>query len=372
MDFVPLTSIVVRIPTTLGQDIVLRYRDRVPDVGMRAGRWGGTIDIEITRYTPSARARFEFTTTIPAGTRWQRVGSAMELVTATGQRAALLTKTGAFDLTNSGPNLVGTFRAAGGRLPSVADIIAPARHNACGAGYCGPPTVDDRTLHTEIVDQALARCRADQLGLTPGQIQGLRQQTLSGPDGMAQQNRLGASREQLASQGCSQIRSTLVDYMVQNFPQRFRDTTTRCEPGEKGPRCEGVVAVCQPQGNPPPNATQQVGTYVDQVNTRIPPGGYLTRTESPRGSDDSPGRKLERKNHPELYPPGSNIDAGHVPDLTWAGATQYTFMPMDRSVNRSIGWQATKYPPGYRARLFVRGKWVNSNCVPAPISLPGR
>ncbi|MET9202096.1 hypothetical protein [Gordonia sp. NPDC003585] len=374
VNYIPLTSILVRIPTTLpGQDIVLRYHDRIPDVGMRAGRLGGTIDIEITRYSPSARTRFEFTTTIPAGTRWQRIGSAMQLVTATGQRAALLTKTGAFDLSSAGTNLVATFRTAGGELPSVADIIAPARHDAGCPVSCNGPTVDNRTLETELVDQALARCRVAPLGLTPDEIRGLRAQTLSGDDGMRHQNDLGSSREQLVSQGCTRIRGSVRDYMIQNFPKRFRDTTTRCDPAESGPRCEGVVAVCPPQGDLSSASQNQVRDYVNGVNRVIPPGGYLVRTGDPRPANDGQLRRAERRANPDKYPPG--YEAGHVPDLTWQGATAYTFMAMTSSVNQSIGGQAGKYPVGYRARLFVVGEWVNGPnqvCMPAPIPRPGR
>ncbi|QTI71281.1 hypothetical protein [Gordonia polyisoprenivorans] len=367
----------VRIPTALaGQDIVLQLPADTAGSALRVSMMGQTQIIEVTRYQAGAPTRFEFTATLPFGTRWHRLGSAdMALETLTGQRVALLTNTfgytgtgdsAGFTLTNSGTTLIGTFTRPGTALPTIGDILAPAKHSACcGSGNSGGPTVDDHTLKTKTTDAAIAQCRIIPLGLSPSEIQSLKEQMWSGDDGMVKQNQLGASTDQIASQGCTRVLPTLREIMIRNFSKRFSDTKTDCEEGEIGPRCEGVVAVCTPQGNDSGEYRAEVLQYIVGANANIPAGGYLTRIGNPRvGTGEARARAAERAAHPDLYP-NASIEAGHVPDLTWAGATQYPFMPMHKSVNAAIGNQATKYPVGYRARLFVKGVWVGSNCMPA-------
>ena len=143
----------VRIPTSLaGQDIVLQLPADTTRSALRVAMMGQTQIIEVTLYQPGAPTRFEFTANLPFGTRWHRLGSAdMALETLTGQRVALLTNTfgytgtgdsAGFTLTNSGTTLIGTFTRPGTALPTIGDILAPAKHNACcGSGNSGGPTV---------------------------------------------------------------------------------------------------------------------------------------------------------------------------------------------------------------------------------------
>ncbi|WP_288337380.1 hypothetical protein [uncultured Gordonia sp.] len=343
---------------------------------------GQTQIIEITRYQVGAPTRFEFTANLPFGTRWHRLGSAdMALETLTGQRVALLTNTfgytgtgnpAGFTLTNSGTTLIGTFTRPGTSLPTIGDILAPAKHNACcGSGNSGGPTVDDHTLKTRTTDAAIEKCRIMKLGLSPSEIQSLKEQMWSGDDGMVKQNQLGASTDQIASQGCTQVRPTLRQIMIRNFAKRFSDTKTDCEEDEIGPRCEGVVAVCTPQGDNSSEAQAEVAMYISRSNMKIPPGGYLTRNSNnrsgPEGADNQ-ARKFRRDN-PSLFQDGTGrsngMVAGHLPDSTWTGALPpVDFAPMTKGVNSAIGRQAQDYPYGYRNRLFVPGSWEGSKCVP--------
>ncbi len=114
----------VRIPTSLaGQDIALRLPADTDRSALWVSTMGQTQIIEIARYQVGAPTRFEFTASLPFGTRWHRLGSAdMALETLTGQRVALLTNTfgytgtgdpAGFTLTNSGTTLIGTFTVWG-------------------------------------------------------------------------------------------------------------------------------------------------------------------------------------------------------------------------------------------------------------------
>ena len=59
----------------------------------------------------------------------------------------------------------------------------------------------------------------------------------------------------------------------------------------------------------------------------------------------------ERAANPELYPEG--VVAGHGPDTTWTGNPDpFRWLPLDQSVNASLGAQAQHYPLGYRPTGF--------------------
>ncbi|MGW0038131.1 hypothetical protein [Gordonia sp. NPDC003376] len=348
---------------------------------MRVAMMGQTQIIEVTRLQAGAPTRFEFTATLPFGTRWHRLTSAaMALETLTGQRVALLTNTfgytdtgesAGFTLTNSGTTLIGTFTRPGTSLPTIGDILAPAKHNACcGSGNNGGPTVDDQTLKTRTTDAAIAKCRIMELGLSPSEIQSLKEQMWSGDDGMVKQNQLGASTDQIASQGCTRVLPTLREIMIRNFSQRFSDTTTECSQNSIGPRCEGVVAVCPPRGTGE-TYRSEVRDYVLRVNQTIPAQGYWTRTPVPRPLRNAASRAASnyreslRSINPTEYNRYQGKDVGHVPDTAWTGvATTGNWMPLTPTVNQSIGGQATGYPIGYRARLFISGSWVDGRCMP--------
>lgn len=240
-------------------------------------------------------------------------------------------------------------------------IAGPIRHPASCPVRCNGPTVNDHDLREQLLPRSIDQCRVGELALAPGEIAAIEQSMLSA---MKQSNDLGASRDQIVTQGCSAVRPALRDRMIRNFPKRFSDTRTRCSQLEKGPRCEGVVAVCPPKGTGTTYAND-VYKYINQSNMNMPVNtNVLTRTSNPRLPNDSQMRSEERRKHPEQYPDNS-IQAGHFPDAVWSGAATPTMGPLPATVNRSIGGQSLAYPVGYRNRMFVPGSWTDLGCTPS-------
>jgi RHS repeat-associated protein len=61
--------------------------------------------------------------------------------------------------------------------------------------------------------------------------------------------------------------------------------------------------------------------------------------------------KAEKKANPTKYPTG--VQPGHGPDTTWTGNPQpYAWIPLDASINQSLGSQALRYPLGYKPTGF--------------------
>jgi hypothetical protein len=59
----------------------------------------------------------------------------------------------------------------------------------------------------------------------------------------------------------------------------------------------------------------------------------------------------ERAANPSLYGPGQHV--GHVPDTTWTdSAIPHSWLPLDETVNTSLGAQAGRYPIGYQPTGF--------------------
>ncbi|MBF6130430.1 hypothetical protein [Nocardia brasiliensis] len=180
-------------------------------------------------------------------------------------------------------------------------------------------------------------------------------------------------------------------------------TKTKCDyKGDTSKDCEGIVAVCLARGQdnlPDPqraNLIRQRDAYIaggnDYIQTNMFPAWRIRTTDTPEG--DQAGRLAQqwRESHPADYPTGDGVDrnmypsgkinAGHVPDTMWTGPpppkpNPYRWLPLDESLNKSIGAQGKQYPENYKARAFVPGDWVDGKCLPSattpamPLRPPG-
>ncbi|MBF6171313.1 hypothetical protein [Nocardia blacklockiae] len=201
------------------------------------------------------------------------------------------------------------------------------------------------------------------------------------------------------NKGCfgnkSQIQQQVWNELRNEWYRIYRDrninrdrTKKRCDMKDTSKDCEGVVAVCLPkkdQGNRTPiqenNLQEQRNEYIEAANEIIHTNGTpLVRQELDEVTQRLADRARDRQrdnNRPTYYPPqidtdrypSGAIDAGHLPDTVWTGVPDPPpryWMPMDMSLNRSIGTQAKRYPVNYKARAFVPGVWLDSACVPRP------
>ncbi|GAA5079481.1 hypothetical protein [Nocardia iowensis] len=171
-----------------------------------------------------------------------------------------------------------------------------------------------------------------------------------------------------------------------------RDRKRTCYPADVDKDCEGLVAVCLPSKNSkrlPANMTPaQVGALEYQLLQYIKAGNELTNknrglpldrnkltgaeedlAEDARDDQHSRFRSIY---HPPtvntVWYPSGKIVAGHLPDTVWSGnpnPAQEYWMPMDLSLNGSIGGQSRAYPEYYKVRAFVPGEWMDGvGCVP--------
>ena len=132
--------------------------------------------------------------------------------------------------------------------------------------------------------------------------------------------------------------------------------------------CRNVVKVCFIKGQPEPAIGSELwnerALYLSEANKlRKLNGGTLTRRSTKglesRRNDET---RAQRALHPDLYA-GTGKVPGHMPDLTWAPDSAKLdlgrqILPMDSSLNASIGPQALRYPLGFVAEEFVGGTWV--------------
>lgn len=143
-----------------------------------------------------------------------------------------------------------------------------------------------------------------------------------------------------------------------------------CSPARNGGSnlCRNVVKVCFAKGGLEPTVGSELrnerALYLSEAESlRKANGGTLTRrsTKALENRKRSETR-LQRKLHPELYE-GTGKVPGHMPDLTWAPGSKALdegrkILPMDASLNASIGEQANRYPIGFVAEQFVAGTWI--------------
>lgn len=148
--------------------------------------------------------------------------------------------------------------------------------------------------------------------------------------------------------------------------------TQECATGTSDPRCGGQVKVCYPKDiNPdaiPPDMVHERDVYVDGSNLFVQDNKGEVYRRATQGVKDLEAQRRKdvrdaRKADEALF---RGKDVGHVPDIAWQGMVMDVRMvfPMTGSLNRSIGGQAGKYPIGFKVAEFVRGKWVNDECVP--------
>ena len=106
--------------------------------------------------------------------------------------------------------------------------------------------------------------------------------------------------------------------------------------------------------NSKPGQLKQLKEYVDGCNRalkrgQLSPSGRVS-TKGQLRTQASAFTRKERREHPEKY---KGNDVGHIPDTTWTGkAVSPEVMPMDSSLNRSLGAQALKYEIGYKPTSF--------------------
>lgn len=143
-----------------------------------------------------------------------------------------------------------------------------------------------------------------------------------------------------------------------------------CTPERNGGSnlCRNVVKICFVKGQPEPAIASELwnerALYLSEAERlRKANGGTLTR----RSTRDLKRRKQDeteaaRTRNPELYENSGKVP-GHMPDLTWAPSSDgldvnREIMPMDPSLNASIGAQAGRYPIDFVAEEFVGGTWI--------------
>lgn len=118
---------------------------------------------------------------------------------------------------------------------------------------------------------------------------------------------------------------------------------------------ERPVVFNSPKGGATPAQIQQIRDYVNICNDALCAGALSpTGRVSTRGQlrvDANRAAAAEKKANPGLYPSG--VHPGHGPDTTWSGNPQpYAWIPLDASINTSLGSQALRYSIGYKPTGF--------------------
>lgn len=120
---------------------------------------------------------------------------------------------------------------------------------------------------------------------------------------------------------------------------------------------KGVVKFTTPKGKPTAENIAQTKAYVKGCNKALKDGAISpTGRVSTKGAlrlDASRAARMERSAASAVNKPYLG-EAGHVPDTTWTGTGQpHSWLDLSKSVNRSLGRQALKYPIGYQPTKFV-------------------
>lgn len=195
------------------------------------------------------------------------------------------------------------------------------------------------------------------------------------PDYQAPQQQSPQQGQQPASQAPATQQSPSPPSSEAPRPPQDRqddDLDGRAEEVKKYSCVGGQVKVCYPKDiNPnaiPPDMVHERDVYVDGSNLFVQDNkGEVYRRATTGVKDLEAQRRKDvrdaRKDHEALF---RGKDVGHIPDIAWQGMVMDARMvfPMGGSLNRSIGGQAGKYPIGFKVAQFVRGKWVNDECVP--------
>ncbi|MFE3195437.1 hypothetical protein ACFXHA_40995 [Nocardia sp. NPDC059240] len=216
------------------------------------------------------------------------------------------------------------------------------------------------------------------------------------------------------NRGCygteAQIAQKVWDEVRDEWYQVYRDrninrdrTKKECDrTGDTSKDCEGIVAVCisrDQDSMPDPqraNLIRQRDAYVagsnEYIQTEMFPAWRISTANTPEGQLGSRLAQQWKQSHEQDYPTGDKVDrnmypsgvinAGHVPDTMWTGppppkAEPFRWLPLDDSLNKSIGSQGKQYPVNYKARAFVPGDWIDGKCLPSvttpdmPLRPPG-
>ncbi|MUL78249.1 hypothetical protein [Mycolicibacterium sp. CBMA 226] len=137
-----------------------------------------------------------------------------------------------------------------------------------------------------------------------------------------------------------------------------------CDPADKTSACRGIVSVClvKPDNTASPEIEAERQLYIDRGNilinrnTAVVGQDYLVR----RSTKGMGARRANDIKNAEVPIPSGKA-GGHMPDLVWGGAVDdRPVLPMDPSLNSSIGGQANAYRIGYQATKFVAGIWVQT------------
>ncbi len=105
-----------------------------------------------------------------------------------------------------------------------------------------------------------------------------------------------------------------------------------------------------------PDQLAQIQTYVDGANQAVLDGTLSATgrvsTEGELRSDANRAATAERTRALQAGTPYQG-QVGHVPDVTWTGRPDgLRYMDIDRRVNGRLGWEATRYPIGYKPTIF--------------------
>lgn len=146
---------------------------------------------------------------------------------------------------------------------------------------------------------------------------------------------------------------------IDDWMENFED---KCEIGK--PNCMGKVAICLPRDivNPSEFTKKGLQAYIDGGNDLIKRNEKLGGMVIKRSTKGMQGRKDADKDRAILrYGADAFKDKapGHIPDLTWMGTEDddRDVIPMDKSLNWSIGGQSNRFKENYQATEFVQGFW---------------
>uniref|UniRef100_UPI00373FD354 hypothetical protein n=1 Tax=Mycobacteroides abscessus TaxID=36809 RepID=UPI00373FD354 len=146
---------------------------------------------------------------------------------------------------------------------------------------------------------------------------------------------------------------------IDDWMENFED---KCEVGK--PNCMGKVAICLPRDivNPSEFTKKGLQAYIDGGNDLIKRNEKLGGMVIKRSTKGMQGRKDADKDRAILrYGADAFKDKapGHIPDLTWMGTEDddRDVIPMDKSLNWSIGGQSNRFKENFQATEFVQGFW---------------
>jgi len=155
--------------------------------------------------------------------------------------------------------------------------------------------------------------------------------------------------------GAKEVCEGFIDDWMENFEDK-------CEVGK--PNCMGKVAICLPRDivNPSEFTKKGLQAYIDGGNDLIKRNEKLGGMVIKRSTKGMQGRKDADKDRAILrYGADAFKDKapGHIPDLTWMGTEDddRDVIPMDKSLNWSIGGQSNRFKENFQATEFVQGFW---------------